>query len=166
MKFLLYAGLVLGLVPLHTTLLPHVSIWGIRPDLGLVAAAMIGLIAGELEGLAVGLAIGWVLNMYSAGDVWLSLLTKGGAGLLAGLLGRQVAQVTPILLCVGLLLLSLAAGIVAVFTMKSLEISDSWWMVQSIVLPQACFDAALGAALVWMSDQRFVIDRLRVFDKF
>src|SRR5689334_22672671 len=110
MKFLLYAGLVLGLVLLHTTLLPHVSIWGIRPVLGLVASAMIGLIGGEWEGLAVGLAIGWVLNMYSAGDVWLSLLTKGGAGLLAGLLGRQVAQVTPILLCVGLLLLSLAAG--------------------------------------------------------
>jgi len=166
MKVLLYAGLVLLLVPLHTTLLPHVSIWGIRPDVGLVVAAMVGLIAGELEGLVVGLAIGWVLNMYSAGDMWLSVLTKGGAGLLAGLLGRQVAQVTPTLLCVGLLVLSIIEGSVAVFTMKSLDISDTWWLIQSIVLPQACFDAALGAALFWMSDQRFVIDRLRAFGKF
>ncbi|HSC56806.1 MAG TPA: hypothetical protein VLC51_06360, partial [Nitrospira sp.] len=93
MKFLLYSGLVLLLVPVQTTLLPHVAVWGIKPDLGLVVAAVVGLVAGELEGLLVGLAIGWVLNLYSAGDLWLSLVTTAGAGLFAGLLGRQVAQV-------------------------------------------------------------------------
>jgi hypothetical protein len=165
MKFLLYAGLVLFLVPLHTTLLPHVSIWEIKPDVGLVVAALIGLVAGELEGLAVGLAIGWVLNIYSAGDLWLSLVTKGGAGLLAGLLGRQVAQITPMVLCIGLLILSLAGGLMAVFSMKSATVSDTWWMVQSIVLPQACFDAVLGAGLFWIANQRIVIDRIGAFDR-
>jgi hypothetical protein len=166
MKFLLYLGLVLLLVPVQTTLLPHVSVWGIRPDLGLVFAAVIGLVAGELEGLLVGLAIGWVLNLYSAGDLWLSLVTTGGAGLFAGLLGRQVAQVTPTILCVGLLALSLAGGLVGVFSVKNATISDSWWMIQSIVLPQACFDAVLGAGLLWLMEQRFAVQRLRTFDRF
>lgn len=166
MKFLLYLGLVLLLVPVQTTLLPHVSVWGIKPDLGLVFAAVIGLVAGELEGLLVGLAIGWVLNLYSAGDLWLSLVTTGGAGLFAGLLGRQVAQVTPTILCVGLLALSLAGGLVGVFSVKNATISDSWWMIQSIVLPQACFDAVLGAGLLWLMEQRFAVQRLRTFDRF
>jgi hypothetical protein len=72
MKLLLYVALVLLLVPLQTTLLPHVSLWGVQPDVGLVVAAMIGLLEGELEGLAVGLAIGWVLNLSSTEerDCW------------------------------------------------------------------------------------------------
>ena len=77
-----------------------------------------GLFAGELEGLLVGLAIGWVLNLFSAGELWLSLLTNGGVGLLAGFLGRQVSQVTSISLGVGLLLVSLASGLFAAMNFK------------------------------------------------
>jgi rod shape-determining protein MreD len=166
MKVLLYSGLVLLLVPLQTTILPHVAIWGVKPDLGLVVAAVVGLLAGELEGLLIGLAIGWVLNLYSAGDLWLSLVTTGGAGLFAGLTGRQVAQVTPMILSIGLLFLSLAGGMVAVLSMKNANISDTWWMVQSIVVPQACFDAVLGAVLLWVLGQRFMLERLGTFDRY
>ena len=166
MKFLLYGGLVLLLVPVQTTLLPHVAVWGIKPDLGLVVAAVVGLVAGELEGLLVGLAIGWVLNLYSAGDLWLSLVTTAGAGLFAGLLGRQVAQVTPTILAIGLLFLSMAGGLVAVLSMKNSTLSDTWWMVQSVVVPQACFDAVLGAGLLWVLGQRFMLQRFGTFDPY
>lgn len=165
-KFLLYCGLTLLLVPVQTTLLPHVAIWGIKPDLGLVVAALVGLLEGELEGLLVGLAIGWVLNLYSAGDLWLSLITTGGAGLFAGLVGRQVAQVTPMILAIGLLVLSLAGGLVAVLSMKTATVTDTWWMVQSVVVPQACFDAVLGAGLLWLLGQRFMLQRLGTFDRY
>ena len=124
MKLLLYALLVVFLVPLQTTLLPHLAIWDVRPDLGLVIAALIGVLAGELDGLLVGLAIGWVLNLYSAGDLWLNLLTTGGAGLFGGLLARHVAEVTPTVLSVAVLVLSLAGGLVAVLAMKHGTISD------------------------------------------
>ena len=128
MKFLFYVILVLLLVPLQTTLLPHVSVWNIKPDLGLVAAALIGLFAGELEGLLVGLAIGWVLSLFSAGELWLSLLTNGGVGLLTGFLGRQVSKVTSISLGVGLLLVSLASGLLAGMNFKYLDVSQMWPM--------------------------------------
>lgn len=161
MKFLLYLVLVLLLVPLQTTLLPHLSVWNIKPDLGLVAAAFAGLFAGEMEGLLVGLAIGWILSLFSAGELWLSLLTNGGVGLLAGFLGRQVSQVTSISLGVGLLLVSLGSGLLAVANFKNIDLSQTWWMVESIVLPQACFDGLVGAGLYWLLSQRFDVTRPR-----
>jgi len=161
MKFLFYLILVLLLVPLQTTLLPHLSVWNIKPDLGLVAAALVGLFAGELEGLLVGLAIGWVLSLFSAGELWVSLLTNGGVGLLAGFLGRQVSQVTSISLGLGLLLVSLASGLVAAMSFKALDMSQMWWMVESIVFPQACFDGVMGAGFYWLLSRRFNLTRLR-----
>jgi LytS/YehU family sensor histidine kinase len=161
MKFLFYLILLLLLVPLQTTLLPHLSLWNIKPDLGLVAAALVGLFAGELEGLLVGLAIGWVLNLFSAGELWLSLLTNGSVGLLAGFLGRQVSQVTSISLGVGLVMVSLASGLLAVMNFKYLDMAQMWWRVESIVIPQACFDGAVGAGLYWLLSQRFNVTHLR-----
>jgi hypothetical protein len=161
MKFLCYLILVLLLVPLQTTLLPHLSVWNIKPDLGLVAAALVGLFAAELEGLLVGLAIGWVLSLFSAGELWLSLLTNGGVGLLAGFLGRQVSQVTSISLGAGLLLVSLGSGLIAAMSFKNFDMAQMWWMVQSIVFPQACFDGVMGAGLYWLLSRRFDLNRLR-----
>jgi hypothetical protein len=166
MKMLLYPGLILSLVPAQTTLLPHLAIGGIKPDLGLVVAALIGVFAGELDGLLVGLAIGWVLNLYSAGDLWLNLVTTGCAGLCAGLLARHVAEVTPTVLAVGLLLLSLGGGLVAVGSMKHTTVSDAWWMVQFIVIPQAAFDAAIGAGVLWVLSQRTVLQWFVTVDRY
>ena len=161
MKFLFYLILVLLLVPLQTTLLPHLSVWNIKPDLGLVAAALIGLFAGELEGLLVGLTIGWVLSLFSAGELWLSLVTNGGIGLLAGFLGRQVSQVTSFSLGGMLLLVSLVSGLFAAINFKGLDMPQMCWMVESIVIPQACFDGAVGAGFYWLLSRRFDLTRLR-----
>jgi hypothetical protein len=161
LKFLCYVILVLLLVPLQTTLLPHLSVWNIKPDLGLVAAALVGLFAGELEGLLLGLAIGWVLSLFSAGELWVILLTNGGVGLLAGFLGRQMSQVTSISLGVGLLLVSLTSGLFAAMTYKGFDMSQTWWMIQSIVFPQALFDGAMGAGFYWLLSRRFALTRLR-----
>jgi hypothetical protein len=165
-KFFGYTGLVILLVPIQTTLLPHVAIWDIKPDLGLVVAALIGVLAGELDGLMVGLAIGWILNLYSAGDLWLNLVTTGGAGLFAGLLARQVAEISPTIFAFGLLFLSLAGGLVAVLNMKAATMADTWWMVQFVVVPQACFDTAVGAGLLWFLEQRFVVPRFGMLDRY
>ena len=155
MKFFFYLILVLLLVPLQTILLPHLSVWNIKPDLGLVAAALVGLFAGELEGLLVGLTIGWVLSLFSAGELWLSLLTNGGVGLLAGFLGRQVSQMNSVSVGVGLLLVSLVSGMFAAMNFPHLDVSQMWWMIQSIVFPQAFYDGVVGAGLYWLLSQRF-----------
>jgi len=161
MKFFLYIVLVLLLVPLQTTLLPHLSVWNIKPDLGLVAAAFVGIFAGELEGLIVGLAIGWILNLFSAGELWLTLLTDGGVGFLAGFMGRQVSQMNSITVGVGLLLVSLVSGIFAAMNLPHRDVSQMWWVIESIAFPQAFFDGVVGAGFYWLVSQRFDVARLR-----
>jgi NhaP-type Na+/H+ or K+/H+ antiporter len=109
----------------------------------------------------VGIAIGWILNLFSAGELWLSLLTNGGVGLLAGFLGRQVSQMNAVSVGVGVLLVSLVSGIFAAMNFPHLDLSQVWWMIESIAFPQAFFDGVVGAGLYWLLSQRFDVARLR-----
>ncbi|MGA6828193.1 hypothetical protein ACO9S2_11335 [Nitrospira sp. NS4] len=160
MRVLLYSVLIAGLVVLHTTLLPHLSVWNIKPDVGLVAVCFVGLLAGELEGLLVGLFLGWAMSLFSAGDLAASMTVKGGAGFLAGLAGRQMAQVTPILLVSGLLVASIGGGLVTMWAAKLSEQQNIWWVLQTIIVPQACLDAVIGGIGYWLLWSRFHLDRL------
>ncbi len=120
-----------------------------------------GFLPGSWKVFSLDSTIGWVLNLFSAGELWLSLLTNGGVGLLAGFLGRQVSQVTPFSLGGMVLLVSLVSGLLAAINFKGLDISQMWWMVESIVVPQACFDGAAGAGFYWLLSRRFDLTRLR-----
>ena len=159
MKTLLYALLLAGLVPVQSILMPHLSVWGVKPDLGLVVVCLIGLFRGELEGLLVGLALGWVLSLFSAEDLASSMVSKGVVGYVAGLAGRQVVHVTPVVLIVGLLAISCFAGLFTVFSLTLNEEQDLWWAIRAVVLPQACFNAAVGGALYWLVWSRLTVER-------
>lgn len=155
MKPAIYLLLVLGLVPAQTSLLPQWDILGVRPDLCLVAACLIGLLNGGIEGLLMGLTLGFVQDLFSAGGWGLNLATKGAAGLGAGLLARQMAHPTP--RAAGLAVLGLSLGSAALFLLavkvgKGLAIP--LLTVGTVALPQALLDATLGAGLYWLLTMR------------
>lgn len=156
----IYLFLIVSLVVLHVTLLPYVSVWGVIPDVGLVAVCFVGLLSGELEGLLVGLFLGWAMNLFSAGDLAATLVVKGGAGFLSGLAGRHMAQITPVVLVSGLFAASTVGGLVTLWAAKLSEQQQIWWALQTIILPQACFDAVLGGVGYWLLWSRFHLDRL------
>src|SRR5512139_1723893 len=112
MKALIYFGVIVGLVPVQSVLLQHISLLGVKPDLGFVAVCLIGLIAGELDGLLVGLMLGWAMSLFSAQDLISGMVLKGTVGFVAGLAGRQVVHLSPVILVVGLLVVSCLAGLV------------------------------------------------------
>ena len=93
MKLLLYAALILIVVPIQATLLNHMSVLGVRPDLALIAVCLVGFFGGELDGLLLGIILGWSQDLLSAGDLWVNVVSKGGAGFLAGL--SSVSAVVP-----------------------------------------------------------------------
>ena len=160
MKALMYAMLLVSLVPIQSVLLPYVSVWDIRPDLGLIVVCLVGLLTGELEGLLVGLAVGWVMSLFSAESLVLSMITKGAIGYAAGLAGRQVVYLTPVVLVMGLLITSSLAGLLAALWLKLGEQQDVWWAIQTVVLPQAVFDAVVGGMIYWVMWSRFNVERL------
>jgi uncharacterized membrane protein len=159
-KFLLYAVLALVVVPLQTTLLHYVSIFGVRPDLGLVAACLVGFLGGELDGLVLGLILGCSQDLLSAGDLWVNVVTKGGAGFLAGLAGRHMAHITPTVLLVGLAVISCLSSAVFMYSMPPFTWEEMWTALRSTVLIQAGFDAAIGAAIYLLFRRRWSDDRM------
>ncbi len=95
MKFLLYLLLALVVVPLSNDLAALRECLGVRPDLGLVAACLVGFLGGELDGLILGLVWGVPGHAVRGKSVWINVVTKGGSGFLAGLAGRHMAHITP-----------------------------------------------------------------------
>ena len=160
MKALLYFVVIVGVVPIQSVLLPHISLWDVKPDLGFVAVCLVGLIAGELDGLLVGLALGWAMSLFSAQDLMSGAIMKGAVGFVAGLAGRQVVYLSPVVFVAGLLVVSCSAGLITPFVLKLSVQQDWWWAVWTIVLPQACLDAVLGGAIYWFMWNRLNIEQL------
>ncbi len=151
MKPALYAGLVLGLVPIQATLLHYVGFAGVRPDLCLVAACLVGFLAGELEGLLIGVTLGVVQGFFSAGDLWLNVMIKGGAGLLAGLAGRHVTNPTPVSLLVALAGLSVLSGLIGLFSVRSGRGPVEYLVAMpSVLLPETVLNVVVGAGTYWL----------------
>lgn len=149
MKYVVYAAVVLLVVPFQVVLADRISIAGIHPDLALVAVCLIGLHVGEVEAIAVGFAIGFMLDLFSGGAHWGNLFLKPLMGLLAGRARRNLVNLTPKVVLLLLFGLSIVSGLI-MFLLKSLTGAgaDFFAAARGIILPQACFDAVLGVALL------------------
>jgi len=146
----LFLALMLALVPLQATAMQAIGVMGVRPDVCLIAAFLVGFFTGELEGLLMGLAIGFVQDLFSAGPLWLNVITKGLLGLLAGMLGRHLANATTVSVFSMMFVLSIVAGAVFAFSLAGEEsMNDTWQVIQSKTVPEAIFNAALGSLLYW-----------------
>ena len=160
LKYLLYVALIVFLVPFQVVLSERVTIGGVHADLVLVAVCLIGFYAGEMDAIAVGLVLGFTLDLFSGGQHWENLWLKPLIGLLAGLVSRNVINLTPLVSLACLLALSIFSGTV-MFILKSLEGSgvDFFAAAQAIILPQAVYDALLGVVLLkiiqyWTASRR------------
>lgn len=159
MKSVVYVVIVMVLVPIQATLMHYVSIVGIRPDLCLIAACLIGFRRGTLEGMGMDMALGLVQDIFSAGGWGVNLATKGLAGLLAGLAGRQMTGITPAALLTTMGALSVMSGLVFLLTMgPEVGLGQRMSALQRILLPEALLNTALGAVLYWLLEMRMPSD--------
>ena len=153
MKPLLYVGLVLGLIPIQTTVLEHLSVAGVRPDLCLIAVSLIGLFGGLSDGVKMGVLLGFEQDLFSAGDMWVNAITKAAIGLSAGLVGRYVARTTPATVLPMVLGLSVSSGIAFLFAGAGGQYTLT--AVRTVLLPQAVFDSMVAIGLYWVLAERF-----------
>lgn len=143
-----YIFILLLLIPVQTTVIDHLAIHGIKPDLGLIIVYGIGFGRGERDGVVMGVLIGMVMDLFSGGVMGANLLTKPIIGGLAGLLGRMVLNAR-VLFSMGILFgLSILSGFLIYLFLKFFEREMAFWEVfRWIILPQALYDAAVGAIL-------------------
>ncbi|MGQ0810253.1 MAG: rod shape-determining protein MreD [Nitrospiraceae bacterium] len=167
MRVLLYGALILTVAPAQATLLHTISLGGTQPDLGLVTACLVGLLRGELEGVLLGFALGFTQDVLSAGAWGLHAVTKSGVGLVAGLAGRQVAHLTPVVVIIGIFTLScLSSAAILLTSTSGGDWWDVWTGVQSVLIPQAIFDTCIGGGLYWLVANRFSIGRTFADERF
>lgn len=75
---------------LQSTLLPYVAVGGVKPDLLLVLAVLVGLVFGTRSGLLAGLVAGLLKDLFLGKYLGLFTFTCVMAGYLAGLFQTKV----------------------------------------------------------------------------
>lgn len=149
-----YVALMLGLIPIQSTVLDYASIGGIRPDLCLIAAFLVGFLVGESAGGLTGMALGFLQDLFSAGQLWINLLIKSIVGLLGGVFGRHLANATAVSVISILLMVSALSSAVCVAWFSGGNRPDFFASLQGSLIPQALYDAALGGLLYWLVPHR------------
>jgi rod shape-determining protein MreD len=149
-----YVVLMLGLIPIQTTVLDYVGLVGVRPDLCLIAAFLVGFLIGEVPGALTGMTLGFLQDLFSAGHLWINVLIKGVIGLLGGMFGRHLANATAVSVVSILSILSALSGTVFGVWFQGANRPEFLTFVQGSIIPQALYDAALGGLLYWLLPHR------------
>ena len=90
MRVLLWFVIMLLMVSLQSTLVPVLSLEGVRPDLILVAVVSAALSNGRETGVLCGMFGGILQDLLSAGTFGVNTLTKMLVGLFVGIYERKV----------------------------------------------------------------------------
>ena len=150
MKTLLFISLIFLLVPLQTTVLSSISPFGIRPDLCLVAACLVGFLTGQVHGFVLGFFLGFVQDLFSASDLWLNTITKALVGFFSGLIAKNLANTASYSAFALTILFSLFSGVVFwVSSRVGMDILEILHGFSTILLPQALFDGLVAAVVHW-----------------
>ena len=150
-----YAFILFMIVPIQTTLTNYVSVQGIKPDLGFIAACLIGFRKGEMDGLVMGFLIGMLMDLFSGGVEGINMLSKSLAGWISGHAGKtflDIKLVSALGIVTGLsVLLGLLIYLFLQFSRGNMEFLQTF---REIIFPQAIYNGILGAVLLKMLPRR------------
>jgi len=165
MKPRYYGILFLLLMPFQSHLFDPISIAGIKPDLALALVFIIGLLTGPLEAALAGVGIGLLQDVASVSLLGLSGLSRGVIGLVTGLLGTKVLNVSSPAVALVLAGFSLLEGLLFAFYWQ-LTSGDTpiLQLLFTRFLPQAVYTGILGYVLLRFMGRRDVIPHLKRHD--
>lgn len=87
----IYSILALALL-LHLTILDHIKVFGVKPDLMLIPVIFFGLFLGREMGLEAGLAAGLLKDLFALDFFGINAFIFAVTGFLAGILGAQFSR--------------------------------------------------------------------------
>lgn len=82
---------------LQTTLVPVITVFGIQPDLTMIALLILSLRRGSMSGLWVGFALGLAQDLYSPSILGQHALAKTVVGFCIGLFNERVMSTDPLI---------------------------------------------------------------------
>ena len=87
----IYLILAFALI-LHLTLLDHIKIFGVKPDLMLIPVIFFGLFLGAGKGMESGIAAGVLKDLFALDYFGINTCILGITGFLAGVLGAKFSR--------------------------------------------------------------------------
>ena len=139
--FLKWFGLFLLCFVLQTTMVPLIDIFGVHPDLPLVALFFLGYRTGPMPALWAGFFLGLAGDLYSPSILGQNALSKTIAGFFAGIFNVRMMRVDMIVQMVLLLLTFFVndAVYLAVQLIKSGGSGGIVWHCLILTLPRALY---------------------------
>ena len=150
MKFLIYGGVVVFIIPFQAVVIHRFAIGGVVPDVILVAVCLAGLWRGVSEAAVLGLVLGFMQDLLSGAMGWVNLMTKPLIGLSASVFRRAPIALTPWTIPVLLMGVSLVSGLLVVLLLQARSPEmDVLQAMFSTVVPQAVYDGVLGTIVLF-----------------
>jgi rod shape-determining protein MreD len=136
---------------LQVTLAGGVSVFGVKPNLMLVAVYALSITGGEWRGLMYGSIGGFIEDCLSGGLMGLFLSGFALSGYIAGRAGSKVFNVGESANFSGIFALSLVQGVYTTLLLNTfMENYDAFGSLWRLVLPQAIYNAVAGAIILWL----------------
>ncbi|MGD8398899.1 MAG: rod shape-determining protein MreD [Anaerolineae bacterium] len=148
MTIYLVVPLLLGVGLLQATVIPHLTVWGISPDLPLLVVVSWGILRGAQQGALWGFVAGLVLDFFSGAPFGAATLSLMAAGFLAGLASAGVSGSQAILPLVITLVATLVYDLLFLL-ITQLSGDTVLWLdtLLRLVLPAAALNMILMPAI-------------------
>jgi rod shape-determining protein MreD len=143
----------------QTTVAPILRVGGVTPDIPLIVVVLLALRRGPEFGCVAGFAAGLIQDAAGGGFIGVQALTKALAGFAMGMAASRLRPTQPLVQIPGLVLLSVAEGIVRYALLKFFHYPAPFGELMAyVVVPQALYNGIVGAALVavmaWLEAHR------------
>lgn len=160
MKFWVYVLILIIILPLQSSILRPLAIFGFLPDIILVTVYIVGLLRGPREAVFLGMALGLLQDIHSGGLLGLTGFSRGIMGLLAGLLGRHVLNVASMSNLIFITGFSLIEGIlISIFIRIFYGDLSFFTFLFNKLLPSAAYTGVIGAVLIRLLYHFRIIER-------
>lgn len=141
-----YSILALALI-LDLTLLDHIKIFGVKPDLVLISVVFFGLFLGRRMGIETGFVAGFLKDIFALDYFGINAFVIALTGLIAGILGAKFSREsrrTQVLLVIFLTAFSMTIHfILASIFSKGLNFGFGGYLIGSII-PSSLYNAILS----------------------
>jgi rod shape-determining protein MreD len=161
MRPLLWGLLLILALVLQATIVPLVSINGIRPDLLLIIVVSSGLLLGKEQGVGMGFFSGLLQDLASGNIFGLNVLSKMATGFVAGSLERNVFKENVLLPVLGTVLATVFNSAIMLLLIFLLGYNTDLLSAISNILYLLCYNAVVAIPvhqLVYRIAKRLTFD--------
>jgi rod shape-determining protein MreD len=139
---------------LQATIVPHITFWGVFPDLPVVVVACWGMLRGAREGLIWGFVAGVAVDLLSGAPFGAATLGLMLAGTLSGLGAAAVSRAFALLPMMTTFLVTIVYDVVFLAIIQGTGGHVPWPdMLLQIVLLSAVLNAVLTPVFLWLVSQ-------------